>query len=103
DDHLGLFGDRFQRVADDGARLLDRGRAGALAVDVELMPALCEVEGHRMPHDPQTDKTDLHVSYASSRLWLFHIRLKSVPNGDDTGISRCLVVSSNLMLIYGYN
>jgi hypothetical protein len=24
------------------------------------MTALGEVEGHRMPHDPETDKTDFH-------------------------------------------
>ena len=43
-----------------GAGFADIGRQPPLAIDEELVPALDQVEGHRMPHDPEPDKTDFH-------------------------------------------
>src|SRR6266700_1398967 len=37
-----------------------RRRQRALAVDEELVPALDQIEGHGMSHDPEPDETDLH-------------------------------------------
>ena len=60
DHDLGALGDLFQGVADGGAGFANIGRQPALAVHEKLVAALDQVEGHRMPHDPEPDKTDFH-------------------------------------------
>src|SRR4029077_9841703 len=60
DDDLGPLGERLQCIADRSAGLADIRRQPALAKDKELMPAFDQVEGHRMTHDAEPDKTDFH-------------------------------------------
>jgi len=55
------FGNRLQGVANDNARFANICRQPALAIDEELVPALDQIERHRVPHNPEPDKADLHA------------------------------------------
>jgi len=60
DDNLRTLGNRLQGVANRCTSLTDIRRQPALAIDKQLVPALDQVQRHRMTHDPEPDETDLH-------------------------------------------